>query len=90
MLPSLFHPVKASLVLSFPMLLNTGHFSKILRQADATVCTGLTLAAGQWLVSLPEDPARWHPAITPLATQPPAWPRTAAEAGSCNAHSASS
>lgn len=89
-LQSLFHSVKDSLVLPFPMLSNTGHFFKILRRADATVCTGFTLAAGQWLISLPEDSGRWHPAITPLTTQTPACPRTAAQAGSCNAHSASS
>lgn len=89
-LGSLFHSVKASLVPPFPMLSNTGHFFKILRRADATVCTGFTLAAGQWLISLPEDSARWHPAITPLATQTPACPCTAAQTWSCNAHSVSS
>lgn len=87
---SLFHSVKDSLVLPFLMLLNTGHFFKTLRRADATVCTGFTLAAGQWLISLPEDCARWHLAITPLTTQTPACPRMTAEAGSCDAHSASS
>lgn len=89
-LQSLFHCVKESLVLPFPVLLNTGHFFKTLRRADASVCTGFTLAAGQWLIPLPEDSARWHPAIIPLATQTPACPRTAAEPGSCDAHSASS
>ena len=78
-----------SLVLPFPILPNTGHFFKILRQADATYCTHFTLAAGQWLISLPEDSARWHPPIIPLATQTPACLCTAAEPGSCCAHSAS-